>query len=51
MGEADGTADIYPPYPADWDTSDQQFEVFGYLNTKWKNVFFACCLFLSYLFC
>jgi hypothetical protein len=47
MGEADGTADVYPPYPADWNASGQQLEVFGNLNTKRKNVSFACCLFLS----
>lgn len=43
MEEADGTADVYPPYPADWDVSSEQLEVFGTLNTKWK-----CFLYVVY---
>lgn len=27
LGDNDGTADVYPLYPADWDPTEQQLEV------------------------
>jgi hypothetical protein len=33
--ENDGTPDVYPPYPADWDASDQKLEVSENHNIIW----------------
>jgi hypothetical protein len=38
LGERDGTEDIYPPYPGDWNIADQQLEVLEFVNIMLKSV-------------